>query len=102
MREAGVDMSRGYGIRIDSGDLAYLSKKAYEMLAAEGFEDAIITASSDLDEYIINSLKEQGAKINSWGVGTKLITSNNWSAFGGVYKMAAIKNKNAQDQAFRE
>lgn len=97
MREAGVDMSRGYGIRIDSGDLAYLSKKAYEMLAAEGFEDAIITASSDLDEYIINSLKEQGAKINSWGVGTKLITSNNWSAFGGVYKMAAIKNKNDKE-----
>ncbi|MEE0955166.1 MAG: nicotinate phosphoribosyltransferase [Eubacterium sp.] len=97
MRAAGVDMSKGYGIRIDSGDLAYLSKKAYEMLAAEGFEDAIITASSDLDEYIINSLKEQGAKINSWGVGTRLITSNNWSAFGGVYKMAAIKNKNDKE-----
>ena len=92
MRDAGIEM-KGYGIRIDSGDLAYLSKKSYEMLAAAGFEDAIISASSDLDEYLIDSLKQQGAKINSWGVGTNLITSNGWSAFGGVYKMAAIKNK---------
>ncbi len=92
LRDSGVEM-KGYGIRIDSGDLAYLSKKSYEMLAAAGFEDAIISASSDLDEYLINSLKQQGAKINSWGVGTNLITSNGWSAFGGVYKMAAIKNK---------
>lgn len=91
MREAGMEM-KGYGIRIDSGDLAYLSKKAYEMLAAEGFEDAIISASSDLDEYLIDSLKTQGAKINSWGVGTNLITSGDWPAFGGVYKLAAIKN----------
>lgn len=97
MREAGVDLSQGYGIRIDSGDLAYLSKKAWEMLNEAGFGDAIITASSDLDEYIINSLKEQGARINSWGVGTRLITSNNWSAFGGVYKMAAIKNRQDED-----
>lgn len=91
MRESGMEM-KGYGIRIDSGDLAYLSKKAYEMLAAEGFEDAIISASSDLDEYLIDSLKTQGAKINSWGVGTNLITSGDWPAFGGVYKLAAIKN----------
>jgi len=91
LREKGIEL-KGYGIRIDSGDLAYLSKKAYEMLAAEGFADAIISASSDLDEYLITSLKQQGAKINSWGVGTNLITSNGWSAFGGVYKMAAIKN----------
>ena len=66
---------KGYGIRIDSGDLAYLSKKAYQMLEAEGFGDAIISASSDLDEYLIDSLKAQGATINSWGVGTNLITS---------------------------
>jgi nicotinate phosphoribosyltransferase len=92
MKAAGLPM-KGYGIRIDSGDLAYLSKKAYEMLDAAGFGDAIISASSDLDEYLINSLKQQGAKINSWGVGTNLITSNGWSAFGGVYKLAAIKNK---------
>ncbi len=96
MREEGLDM-KGYGIRIDSGDLAYLSKKAYEMLAAEGFEDAIISASSDLDEYLIQSLKLQGAKINSWGVGTNLITSKDCPAFGGVYKMAAIKNKDDAD-----
>ena len=92
MREEGIDM-KGYGIRIDSGDLAYLTKKAYEMLAAEGFEDAIISASSDLDEDLIMSLKLQGAKINSWGVGTNMITSKGWPAFGGVYKMAAIKNR---------
>ena len=81
------------GIRIDSGDLAYLSKKAYQMLEAEGFGDAIISASSDLDEYLIDSLKTQGAKINSWGVGTNLITSGDWPAFGGVYKLAAAKDK---------
>jgi nicotinate phosphoribosyltransferase len=96
MREAGLPM-KGYGIRIDSGDLAYLSKKAYEMLVAEGFEDAVISASSDLDEYLIDSLKAQGAKINSWGVGTNLITSSDWPAFGGVYKMAAIRNKNEKE-----
>ncbi len=96
MKAAGKDM-KGYGIRIDSGDLAYLSKKAYEMLAAEGFGDAIISASSDLDEYLIESLKLQGAKINSWGVGTNLITSKDCPAFGGVYKMAAIRNKDEED-----
>ena len=93
MREAGLPM-KGYGIRIDSGDLAYLSKKAYDMLAAEGFGDAIISASSDLDEYLVESLKLQGAKINSWGVGTNLITSSDWPAFGGVYKMAAVRSSN--------
>ena len=92
MREAGIPLTR-YGIRIDSGDLAYLSKKAYEMLSAAGFEDAVICASSDLDEYLIRSLKAQGAKINQWGVGTNLITSKDWPAFGGVYKIAGIKNK---------
>jgi len=79
-----------YGIRLDSGDLAYLSKKARKMLDAAGFSDASITASSDLDEFIIDSLKTQGAKIDSWGVGTKLITSIDCPAFGGVYKLAAI------------
>ena len=83
----------GYGIRIDSGDLAYLSKKASEMLEAAGFGDAIISASSDLDEYLIDSLKAQGATINSWGVGTNLITAKDNPAFGGVYKMAAIKSQ---------
>ena len=82
----------GYGIRIDSGDLAYLSKRAYEMLEAAGFGDAIISASSDLDEYLIDSLKSQDAKITSWGVGTNLITSKDNPAFGGVYKLAAVKD----------
>ena len=92
LREAGLEM-KGYGIRIDSGDLAYLSKEAYKMLEAEGFGDAIISASSDLDEYLIDSLKAQGARINSWGVGTNLITSKDCPAFGGVYKLAAVKSR---------
>ena len=91
MREEGVKLTK-YGIRIDSGDLAYLSKEAYKMLAATGFDDAIISASSDLDEYLIDSLKTQDAKINSWGVGTNLITSKDNPAFGGVYKLAAVKD----------
>ncbi len=80
-----------YGIRLDSGDLAYLSKKSRKMLDMAGFNDAVIVASSDLDEYLIDSLKTQGAAINSWGVGTNLITSKDCPAFGGVYKLAAIE-----------
>lgn len=80
-----------YGIRLDSGDLAYLSKKARKMLDDAGFPDAEICASSDLDEYLIDSLLSQGACINSWGVGTNLITSKNTPAFGGVYKLAAVE-----------
>ena len=90
MREAGIKSSR-YGIRLDSGDLAYLSKKAREMLDEAGFEDAIISASNDLDEFLITDLKRQGAKITSWGVGTHLITSRDCPSFGGVYKLAALK-----------
>ena len=78
------------GIRLDSGDLAYLSKEARKMLDKAGFENAIICASGDLDEYSITSLKAQGAKIDSWGVGTKLITSADLPALGGVYKLAAV------------
>lgn len=78
------------GIRLDSGDLAYLSKKAREMLDNAGYKDAKICASGDLDEYSINSLKNQGAKIDIWGVGTKLITSADMPALGGVYKLSAI------------
>ena len=91
LREAGIK-PKSYGIRLDSGDLAYLSKEAYKMLSAAGFDDATISASSDLDEYLIESLKAQDARINSWGVGTRLITSNDNPAFGGVYKLAAVKN----------
>lgn len=90
LKEAGK-MPEKYGIRLDSGDLAYLSKKAKKMLAGAGFHDAVIVASSDLDEYLIDSLKTQGAAINSWGVGTNLITSKDCPAFGGVYKLAAIQ-----------
>lgn len=80
------------GIRIDSGDLAYLTKKARKMLDDAGYSYAKICASGDLDEKLIASLKQQGAKIDLWGVGTKLITSADMPALGGVYKLAAIKH----------
>ena len=92
MRDSGIELTN-YGIRLDSGDLAYISKKARKMLDEAGFEDAVIAASSDLDEYLVNSLKSQGAAIRAWGVGTNLITSSDNPAFGGVYKLAAIYNK---------
>lgn len=84
---------KGYapkGIRIDSGDLAYLSKEARKLLDKAGFEEVKICASGDLDEYTIRSLKEQGAKIDGWGVGTKLITSASLPSLGGVYKLSAV------------
>lgn len=84
------------GIRLDSGDFAYLSKKARKMLDEAGFENTIICASGDLDERSITSLLNQGAKINSWGVGTKLITSEEMPALGGVYKLAAVINKDGE------
>lgn len=92
MQEAGITLT-SYGIRLDSGDLAYLSKKAKKMLDEAGFGDAVISASNDLDENLINSLKMQGAAINSWGVGTNLITAKDCPSFGGVYKLAAVKDK---------
>ena len=81
------------GIRLDSGDLAYLSKKARKMMDEAGFPDAIICVSGDLDERSINSLLQQGAKIDSWGVGTKLITSEDLPALGGVYKLSSVVKK---------
>ncbi len=78
-----------YGVRLDSGDLAYLSIQARKMLDNEGFTDASISASSDLDEHLITSLKAQEAKIDVWGVGTNLITSKDCPALGGVYKICA-------------
>lgn len=95
MREAGIKLGY-YGIRLDSGDLAYLSKKARKMLDAAGFTDAVISASNDLDEYVIESLKAQGATITSWGVGTNLITAKDNPAFGGVYKLAAIMGEDGE------
>jgi len=89
MRTDGITLAN-YGIRLDSGDLAYLSKEARKMLDRAGFSDAFISASNDLDEYLISDLKNQGAKISLWGVGTHLITSKEYPAFGGVYKMAAL------------
>ena len=93
MRDNGIEL-KNYGIRLDSGDLAYLSKEARKMLDEAGFESAVISASNDLDEYLIESLKrQQGAEITSWGVGTNLITAKDCPSFGGVYKLAAIMKK---------
>ncbi len=78
------------GIRLDSGDLAYLSKEARKMLDKAGHSDCSIFASSDIDEYVLQALKEQGAKINTYGVGTKMITSHNTPSLGGVYKLANL------------
>jgi len=86
--------AKGYrmgGIRLDSGDLAWLSVQARKKLDAAGFTDAAIVASNDLDEHLIESLKQQGAAINVWGVGTKLATSYDQPALGGVYKLGAIR-----------
>lgn len=77
------------GIRLDSGDMAYLSRKSREMLDEAGFPNARIFASSDLDEEVIWDLKAQGARIDIWGVGTRMITSADMPALGGVYKLAA-------------
>ncbi|MBA4549163.1 nicotinate phosphoribosyltransferase [Thermoactinomyces intermedius] len=77
------------GIRIDSGDLAYLSKQARRMLDEAGLTDTKIVASSDLDEFTILNLKSQGAKVDSWGIGTKLITAYDTPALGAVYKMVS-------------
>ena len=84
------------GIRLDSGDLAYLSKKARKLLDEAGFTDAKIYASSDLDEHTIINLKAQGAKIDSWGIGTKLITAYDQAALGAVYKIVSIENENGK------
>jgi nicotinate phosphoribosyltransferase len=84
------------GIRLDSGDLAYLSKESRKILDAAGYKDAMIVASSDLDEYTILNLKAQGAKIDSWGVGTKLITAYDQAALGAVYKLVSIESEKGE------
>jgi len=88
MRERG---HRLLGIRLDSGDLAYLSIEARRMLDEAGFNDAQILATNDLDEHLIADLKQQGAKITVWGVGTRLVTAYDQPALGGVYKLSAIR-----------
>lgn len=80
------------GVRLDSGDLAYLSKEARKMLDEAGFPHAKIIASNDLDEYTIMNLKGQGAKIDTWGIGTKLITAFDQAALGAVFKLVSIEN----------
>jgi len=89
LREKGHEM---VGIRLDSGDLAELSIRAREMLDREGFPNAIIVASNELDETIISELKKQGARIDAWGVGTNLVTGKEDPALDGVYKLSAIRD----------
>lgn len=84
------------GVRIDSGDMAYISKRVREQLDEAGFTDTKIIASNDLDEKTIMNLKMQDAKIDTWGVGTKLITAFDQPALGAVYKMVAIENDNGE------
>lgn len=84
------------GIRLDSGDLAYLSIEARRMLDEAGFRETKIIASNDLDETIIDSLKQQGAQINVWGVGTRMVTSYDQPALGGVYKLSAFQNEQGE------
>ena len=86
------------GIRLDSGDLAFLSIQARKVLDQAGFPDAKILGSNDLDEHIIESLKMQRAAINVWGVGTRLVTAYDTPALGGVYKLSAIRNRNEEWQ----
>ncbi len=87
LRKKGQEL---WGIRLDSGDLAYLSKEARRMLDEAGFPQASIVASSDLDEWIVESLKRQGARVDIWGVGTRLVTGFSCPALGGVYKLTAL------------
>ena len=84
------------GVRLDSGDLAYLSIEARKILDAAGLQDAAIVGSNELDEHIIASLKQQGAKINMWGVGTRLVTAYDQPALGGVYKLSLIRDESGR------
>ncbi|HWN44947.1 MAG TPA: nicotinate phosphoribosyltransferase [Thermoanaerobaculia bacterium] len=88
LREQGREM---LGVRLDSGDLAYLSKEARRILDEGGFPEAKVYASSELDEHLVESLKIQGAKIAVWGVGTNLVTAKDDPALGGVYKLTAVR-----------
>lgn len=90
LRAQGHELS---GIRLDSGDLAWLSQQARAKLDAAGFPDAKIVASNDLDEHLIESLRHQDAKIDLWGVGTNLVTAADQPALGGVYKLAALRRE---------
>ena len=92
-------LPRGFrpkGIRIDSGDITYLTRKARKMLDEAGFEDCAIVASNSLDEYIIRDMLIQGAEIDSFGVGERLITASSNPVFGGVYKLCAVENEKGE------
>ena len=89
LKETGKKM---LGIRIDSGDLAYIGQQARNLLDEAGFTDADIVASNNLDEYLVQSLKNQDAKITMWGIGTRLATAYDQPALGGVYKLSAIRD----------
>jgi nicotinate phosphoribosyltransferase len=89
------------GVRLDSGDLAYFSKLARKMLDEAGFTEAAVMASNELDEYVITSLKLQGAQLSAWGVGTKLITAHNDPALSGVYKLTAIRHPETHQWQYR-
>jgi len=93
LRQRGHDLA---GVRLDSGDLAYLSIEARKLLDAAGFDKAVIVASNDLDEHVIASLREQGAAIDLWGVGTSLVTARDQPALGGVYKLAATSGDDGE------
>jgi nicotinate phosphoribosyltransferase len=84
-----VDAGRNFGVRLDSGDIHYLSVEVRKMLDQAGFPQATITVSNDLDEQIIHTLREAGAPIDFWGVGTQMVTGGTEAAFTGVYKLAA-------------
>lgn len=100
-RELEAAGKRMIGIRLDSGDLAYLSQQARRMLDEAGLSYVRITASNDLDEHIIDNLKSQQAKIDAWGVGTKLITAADQPSLGGVYKMVAISRGGAWEPVIK-
>ncbi|MFA6212849.1 MAG: nicotinate phosphoribosyltransferase [Candidatus Obscuribacterales bacterium] len=103
--EAGLELrAHGHdlaGIRLDSGDLAYLSTEARKMLDAAGFLQAKIVASNDLDEFLIASLIDQGAAIDVWGVGTKLVTAGEQSALGGVYKLSCVRDRDKNEEKWQ-
>jgi nicotinate phosphoribosyltransferase len=97
MRQNGHELG---GIRLDSGDLAYLSKAARQLLDDAGLPNVRIVASNDLEENLITSLQQQGARIDIWAVGTQLVTAYNQPALGGVYKLAALRTVDGQGWDF--
>jgi nicotinate phosphoribosyltransferase len=92
---------KNFGVRLDSGDIQYLSTEVRRLLDEAGFNRAYITVSNDLDEYIIENLVKEGAPINSWGVGTRMVTGGKEAAFPGVYKLAARLDGDASVPAMK-